>query len=180
MARQAPIKMPNLVRTANNLFIQKPAVSDASNTFLANALVRLTSGNLVLVATAGVLVYGQTPDKSHLATETVPTTLPRALGSGEDHYVWSLLEGVLAINVGSLSTNALVIGSSAAKPSDVTVGATYGIATATSGDYSGMQFLDPTETGNTLFQVVGFPDDVLQSDYNGRVYAKVIASKIQN
>lgn len=180
MAIQAPIKMPDLVRTPQNLFVQKPVVGDASNTFKANSLVTITTGALVLVATAGVLIYGITPDKSHTATETVPETLPRALGSGEDHYVFSLLDGEIEINVGSLSTNALVIGSSAAKPGDVTIGTRYGIATATSGAYSGMQFLDPTNTSNLLFQVTGFVDGVTSTDYNGRVRAKIVPVTIQN
>ncbi len=182
MSRQAPILMPDLVRTPQNLFVQKPVVGDSTNTFKANALVQLSGGALVLVPTGsgGVLVYGITPDKSHASTDGLPDILPRPIGEGENHHVFSLMDGEIEINVGSLSTNALVIGSSAAKPSDVTIGTQYGIATATSGTYSGYQFLDPTNTTNLLLQVTGFVDGVLSDDYNGRVRCKVIPSCIQN
>lgn len=177
---QSPILMPDLVRTPNNLFVQKPVVGDASNTFLARALLTITSGALVLVATGGILCYGITPDQSHAPTDGLPTILPRGLGEGENHYLFSLMDGEIEINVGALSSNALVIGSSAQTPANVTIGAQYGIATATSGAYSGMQFLDPTNTSNKLFQVTGFVDGVGSGDYNGRVRAKLIPSTIQN
>lgn len=180
MPRQAPILSPDLVRTPQNLFVQKPWVGDSTNTFAANRLLTITSGALVLVATAGILVYGLTPDQSHLSTDGPFTTLPRGLGEGENHWVFSPLDGEFEINVGALSSNALVIGSSAQQPSAVTIGAKYGIATATSGAYSGQQFLDPTNTTNLLFQVTGFVDGVLTDDYNGRVRAKLIPSTIQN
>lgn len=180
MARQAPIKMPDLVRTPNNMFVQKPVVGDSTSTFKANSLVTITAGILVLVASTGILVYGITPDKSHTSTETVPETLPRGLGEGENHYVFSPLDGEFEINVGALSSTAIVIGASAKTPGDVVIGTKYGIATPTTGDYAGMQFLDPTNTTQLLFQVTGFVDGVLSTDYNGRVRCKIISSTIQN
>ena len=180
MARQASILKPDLVRTAQNLFVQKPVVGDSSNTFGPNTLVTITGGVLVLVATAGLLVYGITPDGSKTSTQLPPDILPRPVGEGENHWVFSPLDGELEINVGSLSANALVTGPSAAKPSDVTIGAQYGIATATSGTYAGYQFLDPTNTTQKLFQVTCFVDGVLSDDQNGRVRCKLIPSTIQN
>lgn len=180
MPRQASILSPDLVRTPQNLFIQKPWVGDSTNTFVANRLLTITSGVLVLVATAGILVYGLTPDGSKTATQLPPDILPRQVGEGEMHWVFSPLDGEFEINVGALSSNALVIGSSAQQPSAVVIGGQYGIATATSGTYAGQQFLDPTNTTNKLFQVTGFVDGVLTDDYNGRVRAKLLPSTIQN
>lgn len=180
MPRQAPILMPDLVRQFGNMNVQKPAVSDSSNTFKARALVYLASGVLAIVPTDGVLCYGITPDKSHTSTETVPEILPRPLGEGENHYVFSPLDAEFEINVGSLSSNELIIGASAETPADVVIGTKYGIATATSGDYAGYQVLDPTDTTNLIFQVVAKVDQVLDTDYNGRVRVKIIPSCIQN
>lgn len=175
MARQAPILQPEMVRTAGNMFYQKPIAPDSTNTFKAGTLVYLVAGVLTLVPTDGVLVYGQTPDISHAATEIPPQAL-----FGENHYVFSPLESEIEINLGTLSGTAIVIGASAAKPADVVVGTQYGIAVPTTGTYAGIQFLDPTEVTALLFQVVGIPDGVLTDDQNGRVRVKIIPSKIQN
>lgn len=180
MPRQAPILSPDLVRVTNNLFIQKPVVGDSANTFLANRLLTITTGVLVLVATGGILVYGLTPDGSKTATQLPPDILPRPVGEGENHWLFSLMDAEIEINVGALSTNALVIGAGAQQPSGVVIGGQYGIATATAGAYSGQQFLDPTNTTNKLFQVTAFIDGVLTDDYNGRVRCKILPSTIQN
>lgn len=155
--------------------VQKPIAPDSANTFKAGSLVYLVAGVLTLIATDGVLCYGQTPDISHAATEIPPQAF-----FGENHYCFSPLDAEFEINVGAVSANALVIGASAQTIAAVTLGAVYGIATPTSGTYAGIQVLDPTDTTNTLFQVVGFVDGVLSDDYNGRVRVKIIPSKIQN
>lgn len=176
MARQAPILMPELVRTSGNMFIQKPVAGDGSNTFKAGALVYLVAGVLTLIPTDGVLIYGQTPDIQHAATDIPPTAL-----FGENHYVFSPLDAEIEINTGTLSGTAMVIGASAAKPADVTVGTQYGIAVPTTGTYAGYQFLDPTEVTALLFQVTSNAiDGVISTDQNGRVRVKIIPSKIQN
>lgn len=175
MPRQAAILVPELVRTAGNMFIQKPVAPDSTNTFKAGALLTLTAGVLVLIASDGVLCYGQVPDISHAATEMPPQAM-----FGETHYVFSPLEGEFEINVGVVTAGALVIGVGAQTPANVTIGTVYGIATPTSGIYAGVQVLDPTEITATLFQVVSKVDNVLNDDYNGRVRVKIIPSKIQN
>jgi hypothetical protein len=171
-----PILVPELVRQFGNMFVQKPIASDSSNTFKAGSLVTLTAGVLVLVATDGVLVYGQTPDISHAATESVPQAL-----FGENHWVFSPLDAEFEINVGHLSSNALVVGAanSAKTPGDVVLGGQYAIATATSGAYAGFQVLDTTDTTNKLFVVTGFVDGVASTDANGRVRVKILPSCIQ-
>jgi len=171
--------MPDLTRQFGNMNVMRPAVTDGSNTFRAYALLSLVAGVLTLIPSDGVLCYGQTPDKSHTSTEGPPEILPRPAGEGENHYCFSPLDAQFEINVGVVTAGVPVIGASAAKPADVVIGGVYGIATATSGQYSGFQFLDPTETTATLFSVVSFVDQVLSDDYNGRVRVKIIPSKIQ-
>lgn len=175
MARQAAIAMPELVRQSGNMFTQRPVATDSTNTFKAGALVYLVAGILTLVPTAGVLVYGQTPDISHAATDIPPVAF-----FGENHYVFSPLDAEFEINVGALAANALVIGAAAQTPATAVLGTSYGIATATAGAYAGFQFLDTTNTTNLIFQVTGVPDGVLTDDQNGRVRVKVLTPKIQN
>lgn len=180
MARQTPILVPDMCRVAGNMFIQKPVAPDSSNSFKAGALLYLVSGVLTLIPSDGVLIYGQTPDIQHASTDLPPTILPRPVGEGENHYVFGPEGAEFEINIGALSSNALVIGSSAKVLADVTLGTQYGIATPTSGAYAGIQVLDPTETSALLFQVTGFVDGTLSTDYNPRVRVKIIPSKIQN
>lgn len=181
---QIGLQMPSLVRQVGNLMTQRPIASDSSNTILKNAFVTLTAGVLVAVATDGVLLYGWMPDSSHLATDIPPTAL-----FGENHWPFSPVEAEFEINVAALSANAPVTGASAKTIADVVLGGVYAIATATSGVYAGFQFLDPTDTTNTLFQVTAIPGltDPLMvpsfgvaGDYNPRVRVKIIPSKIQN
>lgn len=176
MARDAAILMPDLVRQFGNMFVQKAVAPDSTNTFKAGALVTLTAGALVLVATDGVLCYGITPDKSHAATDGVPEAM-----FGENHYVFSPLDAEIEINIGHLSGTAIVAGAanSAKTPADVVLGGEYAIATPTTGTWAGFQFLDPTDTTNKMFRVVGFVDGVLTDDANGRVRVKLIPSTIQ-
>jgi len=171
---QIPLKVPELVRQFGNMFAQKPAVSDSTNTFLASTLVRLASGVLILVATDDVTVYGITPDVSHAATELPPAAL-----FGENHYVFDLLGAEIEINIAALSANAPVIGASAKTIADIAIGGQYAIATATSGIYAGYQFLDPTDTTNKLFQVIAIADGMATGDYNPRVRCKILPSCIQ-
>lgn len=185
MPRQIPLLLPELVRQFGNMNVQKPPVTDGGNTFLAKALVYITAGALAAIPTDGVLCYGQTPDKSHTATELPPEILPRPIGEGELHYPLSLLDAEFEINLAALSANAPVMGATAQTLAAVAIGGVYGIATATSGPYAGFQFLDPTEVTATLFQVVAIPanpDGTPQAtdDYNPRVRVKIIPAKIQN
>lgn len=186
MPNQIPLLMPDLVRQFGNMNVQKPPVTDGSNTFLAKALVYIASGALAVIPTDGVLCYGQTPDKSHTATELPPEILPRPVGEGELHYPFSPLDAEFEINLAELSSNAPVTGASAATLADVEVGVAYGISTATSGPYAGMQFLTPSETTATLFIVTSkdvlAPNGQVQAadDYNPRVRVKIIPAKIQN
>ena len=176
MPRQAPILVPELTRQFGNMNVQKPIAPDASQTFRAGSLVYLVAGVLTLVPSDGVLLYGQTPDISHGPTEVPPQAL-----FGENHYVFSPLDAEFEINVGAVSAGSLVVGASAQVPSTAVIGTAYGIATiTTAGPLQGIQVLDLLEVTATLFTVVGFVDNVLPTDWNGRVRVKAIPSKVQN
>lgn len=177
MANQAPILLPYLSRQLGNMNTMKGVVSDGGNTFLRQSFVYISGGNLTLVASQGVLVYGQTPNPSQLSTSYAPVTL-----YGQNHWCFSPLDAEFDINCGALSggaTGSLVIGSSSQPQSAAVIGTSYGIATATTGTYAGYQFLDTTNTTQLLFTVVGYPARTATTDYNGRVIVRVITSCIQ-
>lgn len=172
-----PIIMPRLVRQTGNMQTQKPPISDGGNSFLAGSLVVISSAVLIAVATAGVLVYGWSPDESKLSTDKPPTAF-----FGENHYPFLLDENAeLEVNVGTVSANALVVGAAntAKQQSDAVIGTSYGIARATSGTYSGYQVLDPTNTTQLFWVVTGFPDNTAAADYNGLVRVKILKVCLQ-
>lgn len=169
--------MPRLVRQSGNMEIQKPPVSNGGNSFLAGSFVVISSSILAAVATAGVLCYGWVPDVSHLSTDQPPVTF-----YGQNHYPFNPSPGAeFELNVGTLSSNALVVGqaNSAVQQSAAVIGTSYGIARATSGTYSGYQVLDTSNTTNLIFTVLGYPDNTLSTDYNGLVRVKLVAATIQ-
>ncbi len=175
MATQAFIYVPKLVRQKENMNIQRAPITDGSNSFLAGALVKISSAALATLATADVTIYGQTPDASHAATDKPPTAL-----YGEMHYPWDLgLGAELEINVGAANGSDVTIGASAKTPGDVAVGTSYGILVPTTGAYAGVPFLDPTNTTNLIFKVVAFVDGVGSTDYNGRVRVTIVPTTIQ-
>lgn len=172
----AKIFMPDLTRQLGNMNVQKPPVSDGANSFLAYALVYITAGALAVVPTAGVLCYGQTPDKSHTATEGQPDA-----PFGQNHYPFDPRLAEFEINIGHADGTDVHVGAagSAKQRSDVSIGTKYGILTPTTGTYAGVNFLDPTNTTDDFFEVVGFVDGTAATDYNPRVRAKLIEAVIQ-
>jgi hypothetical protein len=178
----AKIRRPHTVQTNGNLFIQRPPISDSTNTFVAGDLVQISAGVLQLVpnttSTASTqLVWGQTPDGSHTSTDIPPTTL-----FGENHYCFDVTDVTIAMNitnssggVGDATTNN---GAAGPQLSAVTIGASYGIRTDAT-NYVGVQMLDVSNTTNTLVQVVGIAPNQSLSDYNGRVIVKIPKAKIQ-
>lgn len=172
-----PIIMPRLVRQFGNMQAQKAPISDGGNSFLAGSLVVISSAVLAAVATAGVLVYGWSPDESKTATQKPPDSF-----FGENHYPFTLDESAeLEMNVGTISTNALVVGAanSAVQQSSAVIGTSYGIGRATTGTYSGYQVVDTSNTTNLVFTVVGFPDNTAAADYNGLVRVKIVKACLQ-
>lgn len=178
----AKIRRPVLVQQNGNLNTQRPPVGDGSNAFVAADLVQLISGALQLVpnttsTAATQLVWGQTPDSSHLSTDIPPTAF-----FGENHYCFDLTDGIIEMNitnssggVGDATTNN---GAAGPQLSAVTIGASYGIRTdATS--YVGVQMVDVINTTNVLVQVVGIAPNQSLADYNGRVLVKIPKAKLQ-
>lgn len=174
MPNQAPILRPDLVRTPGNMFIQKPVVGDAANTFGPQSLVKLAAGALVLCATAEVLLYGITPDGSKTAAQTAPEAI-----FGEQHWVFDCRAGEIEINVAAAAGGDIAIGAGAQTPATAVIGTAYGIVTPTTGLYAGIQMLDLSNTATVMFIVVGKVDNVLDTDYNGRVRVKPVPAVIQ-
>lgn len=188
------IKKPHIVSKRTDNALQtiggEGGYPNGSNSFLASSLVVLTSGNLIQIATAAVLVAGIVPDPSHPAGIVNPPTAFFA----DKHWPF-MLQGVqFNINIGTLSSTAAVVGqaNSAKQISDVTIGTAYGVAVATTGQYAGYEFLDPTNTTNKLFTVVGIPslrgvapgntggnNAQTSATYNGIVTVELYAGTIQ-
>lgn len=172
--------MPALARQFGNMQQQKPPISNGSNSFLARSLVVISSGVLAAVASAAVLCYGWSSDESK-GTTGIGIQPPQAF-FGPNHYPFQLDENAeLIINVGTVSSNALVVGqaNTAKQQSDAVIGTSYGIARATSGTYSGFQVLDPTNTTQLFFVVTGYPDFTSPTDYNGLVRVKLLKAVLQ-
>lgn len=174
MATQAQITMPSPFRNSENMAKQRSKQSDGGNTFIAGAFVKLATGVLATLATGDVVIYGQTPDKSHLSTDRPPDAL-----YGENHWPFDLAGVQFDINVGHANGTDVTIGASAKTPADVTLGSQYGILVPTTGVYAGVPFLDPTNTSTKLFRVISKVDGVAETDQNGKVRAQLIGSVIQ-
>lgn len=168
---------PEFVSVEGNNFIQRQVQTNSTNSFAARTLVYLYSGALKAVGTAGVLIYGQTPDISHASTEYPPQAF-----FGQNHYVFDPKSVTCEINIGSVANTTDVTqgqAGSAPQPSSLTIGSSYGIYVPSTGTYAGVQFLDPTNTSNLLFEYLGLPDSTQPTDYNGRVRVKFVSGTIQ-
>lgn len=192
MARQIPILPVDLVRQFGNMNVMKPALPHGGNTFIKGALVYVTGGLLAAVPADGVLCYGQTPDRSHATTESVPDILPREIPAGSGagiipNYPFSPLDAEFEMNIGVVAAGVVTLGvTTLASVPAVVVGAQFGITIATSGNGAGIQVVDPTEVTALLVQVTAIPtvapDGQPQTvdDFNPRIRVKIIPSKIQN
>lgn len=178
MANVIPVAQPKLVKQDGNMNTQRPKFDEAaSQVWLPSTLVTLTSGALVRVATAGVLLYGLSPDGSHAATDKPPVAF-----NAQTHWPFNLNDNaILEISI----TTGGTVGSTAtgAVPSAMTLGASYGLYTETAGGANlapiGQQMLNISDTTNTLFTYVGLPDTTLATDINARVLVTPIKSKLQ-
>lgn len=172
-----PVKNPTLVKQIGNMNVQREKLDEAATqTWLPNSLVTNTSGALVLVATAGVLVYGLTPDGSHLSTDKPPVAF-----NGQTHWPFDLSNTELEISViGATRT----LNATDAEWQDVTIGAQYGIYTETANTAGkapkNTQMLDLSNTTNKLFTVLGpASDTVALTDTNVRVRVALVPTTIQ-
>lgn len=169
--------------------VQKdPIIEKASTSWFAGSFVVRTGTdvNVVLepVITDGVLVYGQSPDAA-FGTSAAPTP-PTGL-FGLSHYPFDVRDRIFSINISDSSASGARIG--------VNTGVNYngdgtsGVALApgqqyacirpTSGTYSGVQFLDVTDTTNKVFEIVGFDPRGKATDASCRVLVKIIPTTIQ-
>lgn len=186
----ARIAMPEIrmEHGSNSPAVQKDPVTEAgSSSWLAGSLC-YTSGTgastvLNVVATDGVLCYGQSPDS---AVGTGLSTPPNRL-FGTQHYCFDLRDRIIEINVANSSASGAQTGTS----SGVTwagggtggvalaPGQQYGLIKPTSGTYEKYQFIDVSDTTNLLFEIVALAPGQSVNDNNPRVWAKIIPTKIQ-
>ncbi len=184
----APIIMPRIfkrrVTNRQETLGGEIGYPDGSNSFLAGTIVVLTGGNLIAVATDGVLACGICPDASKAsATIDPPTQL-----FGDRHWPFNLHGLQFLMNIGTLSGTAAVVGeaNTAKQLSDVTIGETYAMARATTSTYAGYQFLDPTDTSNDLLTVIDKPTHIAglvsqdADTYNALVLVEINADLIQS
>lgn len=177
----SPILMPFPTRQRGNLMAMIGAANgygDGSNEFLAHSFVVLSSGNLIAVATDGVLASGLVLEANFDSTVVDP---PYNRFGGK-HWPLDLTGLQFYINITNADGD---IGEANGAPqlSDVTIGASYGLLRVASGDYEGYHMLDVSDTTNTLFKVIDKPERVFNygqtsATYNGFVLAEVIDSKI--
>lgn len=166
-----PISMPFLERRRDNLQIQKGVQPNhASTTFPARSFVRLTSGVLVPCATAAVLCYGWSIDRSHLATEMPPDAL-----FGIYHWPFDLKDTQFIMNITDGSGN---IGQANAAPqlSAAAIGTSYGIHRNAT---TGFQMLNVADTTTLFATVVAWYPNQASTDYNGKVIVEILPAVIQ-
>lgn len=177
----------------NHVCVQKDPLPEASGLtsttgWLAGSFV-YTSGTgastvLNKVATAGTVIYGQSPDSSaNTAAPVLPTKL-----FGLNHYPFDVRDRIMEINIsGSVATIGTSSGATYAGGGTNGValapGQQYGIVTATTGTYTNYQLLDVSNTTQKVFEIVGLANTPQNpqttTDNNPRVLVKVIASVIQ-
>lgn len=166
-------------------------IPNGTNSFLASSFVVVSGGYLTQIASQAILTCGLCIDSSHPAGVVNP---PSAFFA-DNH--WPIApQGVqFLINIGTLSggaTGSAVVGqaNSAKQISNVTVGTSYGVAVATTGTYAGYEFLDPTNTTQLLFTVVGIPtlrgvapqgapEGQTTATYNGIVIVELVSGTTQ-
>lgn len=179
MANVIPVKNPTLRSPAQNMAIQKPVLAEAATqTWLLNQLVKISSGALARVATADVLCYGLSPDGSHASTDRPPVAF-----NGQNHWPYDLTNAILEVSVtttggpvGSTATGAVI--------SAMTIGEKYGIYTETTGGANlapiATQMLNLSDTTNDFFEYLGAVDGTLTTDINPRVLVRLLPAVIQN
>jgi hypothetical protein len=163
-----------LTRTQTNVFTQRPAITDSSNTIVAGQLVKIVSNALVQCAASDTVCYGWCVDASKLNTDRPPTILPFPVGEGEFHNVFDPTNGEFEITVGNATTTAFVTATAAA----AVIGSGFGLGLGTS-TYAGLHYLNTADTTNKMFVVVGWADGVVSSDVAPRVRVRFVNSFAQ-
>lgn len=164
----APINKPTLVQSGKTWPATRAEVTDASNSFVAQQFVKLSSGALAECASEDTVVYGLVLDDSHTATAE-PYTAP----FGQLHSPLDVQEGEFLVNITDTSG---AVGSGSTTQADVTVGTAYGLLLG-SGDYDGIAFLNKDDTTNDFFKVERLWPDDATTDFNGRVVCSIVADR---
>lgn len=164
-----PIRMPFFERRKDNLHVQKAVQPNGATAFPARSFVYIASGILVPVATAGVLCYGWTPDKSHATTDRPPDAL-----FGVNHWPFDPQNALYVMNITDSSGH---IGQAASAPqlSAAVVGTSYGIYR----NAGGYQMLDVANTTNLFAKVVALYPNQALTDYNGLVLVEILPAVVQ-
>lgn len=169
----APVRPPELKFSVGTTHpaLTLPSVTDGSNTFLAQQFVVNTSGALVKYAADGALLFGLSPDKSHVVTDE-PYTAPY----GEIHNVRALRGARFLMNLTDASGT---VGSGTTTQATAVVGTSYsGIYLAS--PYTNILAIDVSGTGsNKAFKVESLWPEDASGDFNGRVIVSVNDSFIQ-
>lgn len=189
----AAIAMPfiRFEHGSNSPAVQKDKVLEAaSQSFLAGALL-YTSGTgastvIQRCASDAVLVYGMAARNAFTATSGALTLPPLSL-DGAFHYPFDLRDRIIEINAAGSSASGANIGTTngvtwaggGTGGVALAPGQQYGIITPTSGTYSGMQFLDVTETTAKLFEIVGLAPNQATTDNNPRLWVRIISTCFQ-
>lgn len=181
-----PIRMPFPERRRDNLQITRPAMPNGAVAFAARSFVKLSGAapDQVLIAcvTGDTLCYGWCPDRSHLSTETPPDALykaPNAIAGVYNYLHWpfALQDTIFVMNITNTAGTPGQAGS-APQLSSVLVGQVCKLQTISSGGVL-FQCLDTTVATTPFAKIVGIVPGQSMTDYNGLVYAEVLAANIE-
>lgn len=173
---------------ANEPTVQKDAFPEASSqAWLAGALLYTsgTGASVVLneLATAGTVMFGQSPDSAVGSGDTKPPS--RLFGS--NHYCFDIRNRILEMNIASATAGIGTIGTSSGvtwagggtNGVALAVGQQYGVINPTSGVYKGMQMIDVNNTTQKLFEIVALPPGTPTTDNNPRIWVRAITTVLQ-
>lgn len=191
MAIAAKIAAPFIIQEhgSNEPTVQKDAVPEngTSQIWLQGALVYTsgTGASVVLneLATAGTVVYGQSPD----AAKGTGSLLPPDALFGANHFCFDLRDRILEINVASSTAGIAAIGTAngvtwaggGTNGVALAPGQQYGVINPTSGVYKGKQMIDVNNTTQKVFEIVALAPNQATTDNNPRVWARLITTAIQ-
>lgn len=188
------IGQPWIIQEAgsNQPTVQKDAWPEAgSSNWLKGSFV-YTSGTgastvLNKLASAGTVIYGQSPDAAKgVVAPSIALQPPNSL-FGLLHYCFDPRDRIFEMNIANASASGAQTGTTSGVTwagggtSGVALapGQQYGVVVPTSGTYVNVQFIDVTNTTQKLFEIVRLAPGVSVDDNNPRVWARVISTVIQ-
>lgn len=165
-----PIRMPFFERRKDNLHIQKAVQPNGATAFPEKSFVYIAAGILVPVATAGILCYGWSPDRSKASTERPPDAL-----FGVNHWPFDPKDAIYVMNI---TNNTGDVGEVAGAPqlSAAVVGTSYGLYRDAG---TGHQMLNVEDVTTVFAKVVALYPNQALTDYNGLVLVEILPAVIQ-